>query len=122
MACIKYLSQCACARCLVLKSKFPLLGSKRDMQDRVKLKRVDDEARREKIESARKLIFEKGISLGSKRITDILGAKSLVPTRVCPNDAFLPCSALTISIECILRTLIRSWIQLLRAICSRPPS
>lgn len=88
MACIKYLSKCACARCLVLKSKFPLLGSKRDMQDRLKLKRVDDQNRRDAIELARKLIFEKGVSLGSKQIADILGSKSLVPTRVSLNKVF----------------------------------
>jgi hypothetical protein len=83
MSGLKYLSHCPCPRCLVLKTNFPLLGSRRDMNDRVKLRRVDNTARQQAVEHARRLLFEKGVSIGNKQISDILGAQSLVPTRVC---------------------------------------
>jgi hypothetical protein len=120
MASIKFLSRCACVRCLVLKNKFPQLGSKRDMKDRIKLKRFDDLARQEAVAHARKLLFEKGVSITSKRISDILGAKSLVPTHVSEETIFCICS--NHSLERILSTLIRTWPQLLRVICCRPSS
>ncbi|KAJ3494201.1 hypothetical protein NLJ89_g10856 [Agrocybe chaxingu] len=81
MACLKFLSQCPCPRCLILKSKIPRLGSKSDKRDRERLLRVDDATRRNSIERARKLMFVKGVSVTSVHIERILGAKSLIPTR-----------------------------------------
>jgi hypothetical protein len=53
------------------------------MRDRVKLERVDSEARRYDIEMARKLLFEKRINISSVKIERILGPTSMVPTSVC---------------------------------------
>ena len=91
------------------------------MKDRIKLKRVDNLARQEAVAHARKLLFEKGVSITSKRISDILGAKSLVPTHV--SEETILCSIRSNHrLECILIMLIRTWPQLLRVICCRPSS
>lgn len=72
-----------CPRCLSPKSKITQVGSKMDMRNRVKLMRVDSEARRYDIEVARKMLFEKGINISSTKIDRILSPTSAVPTRVC---------------------------------------
>jgi len=82
MTCLRYLALCPCPRCLLLKSKIPLIGSKTDTRSRLKLVRKDDEARRQKIEAARRLMFEKGVNITSERIEKILRPQSLTPTRV----------------------------------------
>ncbi|KAH9025567.1 hypothetical protein EDB84DRAFT_1564035 [Lactarius hengduanensis] len=43
--------------------------------------RIDNEQRRQKVEAARKLIYQKGFAITSKRIQDIMGNHSMVPTR-----------------------------------------
>ena len=81
MACIKYLSSCPCPCCLLPKSKIPLLGSKSDKKARYRLIRVDTERRREKIETARRMIFE-GVNITNRNVEYFLQDESLVPTRV----------------------------------------
>ena len=71
-----------CPRCLSVKSKITEVGSKTDMRNRVKLARIDNDARRFDIEVVRKLLFEKGINITSVKIDRILGPISAVPTRV----------------------------------------
>ena len=88
MTCLKYLSTCPCPRCLLLKSKIPGIGSKSDTRDRLKLVRVDSESRHHRVESARRLLFEKGVNITSTQIKNILDEESLTPTRVCFK--FLP--------------------------------
>jgi hypothetical protein len=83
MSCLKYLSICPCPRCLVLKTKIHKLGMKSDTRDRQKLVRVDSETRRDVVELARKLLFQKGLAISSDRIKDILYEGSLTVTRVC---------------------------------------
>jgi len=83
MACLRYLSLCPCPRCLLLKSRIPMIGSKTDSKRRISLARVDSEDRRKKIELARKLMFEAGVNITSSKIDDVLRPTSLVPTRVC---------------------------------------
>ena len=95
MTCLKYLSKCPCPRCLILKSRIPRMGSKSDTRDRLKLVRVDSESRRQKVELARKLLFEKGINVTSVRIKNLLDEQSLTPTRVCLNFIFLRNTGLT---------------------------
>jgi hypothetical protein len=58
------------------------VGSKTDMNNRQKLERVDNAARRYDIEVARGMLFEKGINISSVKIDRILGPTSAVPTRV----------------------------------------
>ena len=83
MTCLKYLSTCPCPRCLLHKSKISRIGSKSDTRDRLKLVRVDSDSRRDAVDSARRLLFEKGVNITSTRIKDILDGESLTPTRVC---------------------------------------
>ena len=83
MSCIKFLAKCMCPRCESLKSKIPQVGSKTDMRSRLKLTRLDNDARQYDIELVRKMMFEKGINITSVKIDRILGPTSSVPTRVC---------------------------------------
>jgi hypothetical protein len=53
-----------------------------DMRNRLKLARVDTEARRFDIEVARRMLFEKGINVSSVKVDRVLGPTSAVPTRV----------------------------------------
>ncbi len=82
MTSLRYLALCPCPRCLLLKSRIPLIGSKTDLKQRLKLARVDTIARRRKIERARGLLFQQGVNITSKRIEDLLQSESLVPTWV----------------------------------------
>ena len=66
----------------MLKSNITQVGSKMDLCNRVKLERVDTEARCYDIEVVRKMLFEKGISILSIKIDRVLGTTSGVPTRV----------------------------------------
>ena len=82
ISCIKFLAKCMCPRCLSAKSKISEVGSKRDMRNRVKLGRIDSDARRFDIEIVRRMLFEKGINITSVKIDRVLGPTSTVPTRV----------------------------------------
>jgi len=82
ISCIKFLAKCMCPRCLSLKSNITQVGSKMDMRNRVKLERVDTEARCYDIEVARKMLFKKGINISSIKIDRVLGPTSAVPTCV----------------------------------------
>jgi hypothetical protein len=53
------------------------------MRSRLKLIRLDNDARQYDIELVRKMMFEKGINITSVKIDRILGPTSSVPTRVC---------------------------------------
>jgi hypothetical protein len=80
MACLKYLARCPCPRCLILKSRIPLIGTKTDTKRWIQLAHVDSEDRRRKIELVRRMIFEGWVNITSKRIKDLLRPVSLVPT------------------------------------------
>lgn len=58
------------------------MGTEGDMNDRITLRRVDDQARRNKIDRACKLIFQRGAPVDGKRVKSVLNSESLVPTRV----------------------------------------
>jgi hypothetical protein len=57
---------------LLLKSRIPLIGSKTDHRQRLKLMCVDSHAHRGKVELARRLLFEQGVNITSKRIDTLL--------------------------------------------------
>ena len=59
------------------------MGTTTDLQDRIKLQRIDDIARRAKITKARKLVYEKGASINGTTVKTTLGLESMVPTTVC---------------------------------------
>src|SRR3981081_3339263 len=94
MACLRYLALCPCPRCLLLKSKIPLIGSKTDTKSRLQLARKDDKARQRKVEVARRLMFERGVNITSEKIEKILRPESLTPTRVSPLEYILNFSGL----------------------------
>jgi hypothetical protein len=81
---IRLLGKSPCPRCLVKKKDISEVGTPRDLERRQDL-RLDDKERKKKINKARQLMFAKGLPITSKKIEDILGEKSLVPTRVHPN-------------------------------------
>ena len=83
MTCLKYLSFCPCPRCFVSKPKLHLLGSASDSRVRQNHRRLDSQFRRQRVERARHAIYVDGVNTSSSRIDDILGDRSLVPTRVC---------------------------------------
>ena len=83
MACLKYLALCPCPRCLLLKSRIPMIGTKTDAKQRINLARVDSQDRRNKIELVRRMMFEGGVNITSERIETFLRPTLLVPTRVC---------------------------------------
>ena len=58
------------------------MGTTRDMRQRTNGIRIDTEAIQFDIERTRSWIFEDGHSASSKRITMLLGARSLLPIRV----------------------------------------
>jgi hypothetical protein len=80
MACLRFLSRCPCPRCLILKSRIPMIGTKTDTKQRMKLTCVDSEDRRDTIELVHKMMFERGVNITSVRIENLLKPTSLVPT------------------------------------------
>ena len=82
MTCLKYLAQCPCPRCLILKSNIPRLGMAVDKKARQQLARVDSKEIQNTVNHARRLMFEDGINVSSVFIDRLLKPHSLVPTRV----------------------------------------
>jgi hypothetical protein len=58
------------------------MGMKRDMQQRESLARVDDEARRRKVDTAREIIYRKNFAINNRAVKTLLQEHSLVPTSV----------------------------------------
>jgi len=71
-----------CPRCLINKCEIKDLGMKRDMKRRETKKRVDDDRRQMLIETAREMIYTKGVRPGSTAISNLLGSRSSIPTCV----------------------------------------
>jgi len=63
-------------------SRIQNLGMKRDMQQRVSLRRIDDEIRQNKVSSAREIIYEKNYAVDTEHVEMLLKVQSLVPTAV----------------------------------------
>jgi len=75
-----------CPRCLINKCEIQDLGTRRDLKRRETKKRVDDSRRRMLVETAREMIYTKGVRPGAKSISNLLQSRSLVPTRVSDFD------------------------------------
>jgi hypothetical protein len=58
------------------------MGTVRDMRQRVTLGRVDDDANRRKVETARDIIYKKNYAVDSATVEAILRDESLVPSYV----------------------------------------
>ncbi|KAH9177190.1 hypothetical protein EDB89DRAFT_1844940 [Lactarius sanguifluus] len=85
LATIKYLGRSPCPRCLVRKKDIAFVGTTTDARTRNRL-RNDNDSRRQKIERARKLIFNEGLAITSRRVQKLLGDHSLIPTRNAFSD------------------------------------
>lgn len=84
LACIRFLGECLCPRCLAKKANASQMGTPTDMWIRKVHTRINDRAYQAAIKKARKYIFH-GKSLSSKKVEDLLKGTSLVPTRVSSN-------------------------------------
>jgi hypothetical protein len=82
LACIRNLGGCPCPRCAMPLSRVHLVGTKRDRRDRIKLLRVDDDARRFDVSQARNYIYHHNHAVNSAGVERILKPLSLVPTTV----------------------------------------
>ena len=60
----------------------PEMGTPNDMRRRQLLARTDDDSRRNKVLSARKLIYERNYAVNTPQIERLLRDQSLVPTTV----------------------------------------
>jgi hypothetical protein len=58
------------------------MGMVRDMKERKTLARVDDEARRWNVKTARDIIYSKNYAVDTPAVEEILRPQSLVPTVV----------------------------------------
>jgi hypothetical protein len=59
------------------------MGRRRDMTQRQTLAWTDDVKRRNRVETARELIYRKNYGISSKAVERLLQEDSLVPTAVC---------------------------------------
>jgi hypothetical protein len=87
IASIRNLGRCPCPRCLIPLDRVANMGMRGDMAQRRTLARIDDVKRRNRVETAREKIYEKGYVVDSTVVEDLLQEDSLVPTAVC---AFCP--------------------------------
>ncbi|OSD02376.1 hypothetical protein PYCCODRAFT_1390006 [Trametes coccinea BRFM310] len=79
---LKPLSKHPCPRCLVSHEDLCNAGTTSDDLERQRNQRIDTPRLRRDIQQARKLVFEKGRSLNSKKVKDILDPCSLNPVQV----------------------------------------
>jgi hypothetical protein len=82
LACIRNRGNSPCPRCLIPKSRIRNLGMTLDMRQRLSLARVDNDARKRKIQTARQIIHEKNYAVNSEAVENLLKDESLVPTSV----------------------------------------
>jgi hypothetical protein len=83
IASIRNLGRCPCPRCLIPLDRMAKMGRRRDMTQRQTLARTDDVKRRNRVETARELIYRKNYGISSKAVERLLQEDSLVPTAVC---------------------------------------
>ncbi|TFK59842.1 hypothetical protein BDN72DRAFT_780189 [Pluteus cervinus] len=80
IATMRNMAICPCPRCTIPKTSFWKFGQESDMNDRVTLKRIDDDDHREAVSDARELIYEKGYVITSEHVDNLLKDKSFTPT------------------------------------------
>jgi hypothetical protein len=71
-----------CPQCLIPLSRVQNLGTILDRKQRKSMARVDDEIRRDKIRTAREIIYQKNYAVDNEHVEAILMGQSLVPTIV----------------------------------------
>jgi len=87
IACIKFLGEYLCPRCKIPLQDVDLLGLKRDAENRKKLRRLLTEQHTDKVENARKAIFEQGYGVESEAVKRMLDSESLTAIRVSVNSS-----------------------------------
>ena len=120
LACIKTLGRFPCPRCLISKGGITALGSKLDMQKRESKKalRADNHTHKHDIELAWRWVYVKGKPLTSKRLEDLLGTKSLVPTWVHAHSLSSWYLSIDFLSECVLCKARAIWPWFLYNVCS----
>jgi hypothetical protein len=92
---------------------------KLDMKQRKTLARVDNDARRTKIEIAREVIYKRNYAVDSKTLDPILKPQSLVPTSVSFGRVCVLMLGLISVIECIFKEARTTWFRPLPHACCR---
>ncbi|KAL4247850.1 hypothetical protein ABKN59_007538 [Abortiporus biennis] len=80
LATIRDMGAYPCLQCLVPKSSIHEIGYIRDANRHVDAAHIDNAWRRNKVETARKFIYDQGRGITSKAVEDQLQEQSLVPT------------------------------------------
>ena len=79
---IRNLGACPCPRCIIPKDRVQFFGTEQDIFQRVDLARKDTHERRNKIITARQLIYEQNYVVDTPQVEPLLKGESLVPTKV----------------------------------------
>jgi hypothetical protein len=82
LACIKYLGNYPCPRCLISKADISKLGTKRDRKVRNSKECMDNENQQSKIQLVQDWIYKGGSGIVSAAVERILGPKSLIQMHV----------------------------------------
>ncbi|KAG2021050.1 hypothetical protein CC2G_006316 [Coprinopsis cinerea AmutBmut pab1-1] len=90
VASIRNLGRCPCPRCLIPLDEVHLMGQVKDIQNRDKKKRVDDQKRRRLIADARNRIYLDRVPVTSVKVNRLLQNMSLVPTRNAFSERLSP--------------------------------
>ena len=77
------LGRCPCPQCTIPKVRFQDVATDNDMSQRTVLARHDTAERREKIISARQLIYKEQYVIDNTQVEALLKLESLIPTEVC---------------------------------------
>ncbi|TFK48374.1 hypothetical protein OE88DRAFT_1713963 [Heliocybe sulcata] len=80
LATIRDKGGCPCPRCLIMKDKISRLGQVADMRCQYRDARVDDEERRQKVQTAIDLVYKRGFAVNSAAVERLLKPESYVPT------------------------------------------
>jgi hypothetical protein len=95
------------------------MGMALDMRRRVTRERTDELRRRQRVDEARKLIFQLGAPVDGSRVQTILNEESYVPVRVSAAAIYrFIFTYLCLKLERILYAISRSWCQHVFAFCS----
>ncbi|KAI0055213.1 hypothetical protein BV25DRAFT_1815943, partial [Artomyces pyxidatus] len=90
LASIRNLGNCPCPRCLVSLSRVHQIGTETDMIERKTRARTDDPQRQEKVEAARRLIYERNLQVASDAVEAWLKEESLVPNQNAFSERLAP--------------------------------
>jgi hypothetical protein len=111
LATIRDKGHCPCPRCLVPMDLTHNMGTRSDMQIRIKSLRRNSLHRQRLIQRARSIIYEDRKAVSNTKVEDLLWPKSLVPTEV---NLIILCRLycdLTVQIsECIFATTLAAQI------------